>query len=172
MAYDQRKIGPAWTCEQSDESLRCPHEEGLGTLQSIKRAESSLCAQCVFKDPWFLHADSEDCSDWADAQADRNLRWAHSHMVLSWGGSFYRGVGKHRLYMSDAAARKHGKYKTTMYQCMRECNRYFGIFLPKLYAYNAPFSILTSSVNIPRIHGSIAKFYAYNVPSHGSMEVL
>ena len=25
----------------------------------------------------FLHADSEDCTDWADAQADLCLRWAH-----------------------------------------------------------------------------------------------
>ena len=25
----------------------------------------------------FLHADSEDCSDWAEAQADLSLRWAH-----------------------------------------------------------------------------------------------
>ena len=29
----------------------------------------------------FLHADSEDWSDWADAQADPSLRWAHSHFV-------------------------------------------------------------------------------------------
>ena len=33
-------------------------------------SESSLCAQWVAKDPMFLHADSEDWSDWADAQAD------------------------------------------------------------------------------------------------------
>ena len=30
-------------------------------------SESSLCAQWVAKDPSFLHADSEDSSDWADA---------------------------------------------------------------------------------------------------------
>ena len=30
-------------------------------------SESSLCAQWVAKDPSFLHADSEDWSDWADA---------------------------------------------------------------------------------------------------------
>ena len=40
-------------------------------------SESSLCAQWVAKDPSFLHADSEDWSDWADAQADLSLRWAH-----------------------------------------------------------------------------------------------
>ena len=45
-------------------------------------SESSLCAQWVANDPSFLHADSEDWSDWADAQADLSLRWAH--MPLCW----------------------------------------------------------------------------------------
>ena len=44
-------------------------------------SESSLCAQWVAKDPSFLHADSEDWSEWADAQADLSLRWAHTHFV-------------------------------------------------------------------------------------------
>ena len=44
-------------------------------------SESSLCAQWVAKDPSFLHADSEDWSDWADAQSDLSVRWAHSHFV-------------------------------------------------------------------------------------------
>ena len=39
--------------------------------------ESSQCVQWVAKDPGFLHADSEDWSDWADAQADLSLRLAH-----------------------------------------------------------------------------------------------
>ena len=44
------------------------------------------------KKAWVLShpsAHSEDWSDWADAQADLNLRWAHSHfvLVLSWCGS-------------------------------------------------------------------------------------
>ena len=50
-------------------------------------SESSLCAQWVAKDPSFLHADSEDWSDWANAQADLSLRWAHPHFVgfvMSW----------------------------------------------------------------------------------------
>ena len=45
------------------------------------RSASSLCAQWIAKDPTFLHADSEDWSDWEDAQADLRLRWAHSHFV-------------------------------------------------------------------------------------------
>ena len=39
--------------------------------------QSLLCTQWVAKDLNFLHADSEDWSDWADAQADLSLRWAH-----------------------------------------------------------------------------------------------
>ena len=45
-------------------------------------SESSLCAQLVAKNPSFFHADSEDWSDWADAQADLSLRWAH--MSFCW----------------------------------------------------------------------------------------
>ena len=44
-------------------------------------SESSLCAQWVAKDPRFLHANSEDWSNWANAQADLSLHWAHSHFV-------------------------------------------------------------------------------------------
>ena len=44
--------------------------------------QSSLCAQWVAKDLRFLHADNEDWSDWADAQADLSLRWAH--MPFCW----------------------------------------------------------------------------------------
>ena len=40
-------------------------------------SESSLSAQWIAKDPKFLHVDSEDRSDWADAKADLSLRWAH-----------------------------------------------------------------------------------------------
>ena len=44
-------------------------------------SKSSLCAHWVAKDPSFLHVDSEDWSDWADAQADLSLHWVHSHFV-------------------------------------------------------------------------------------------
>ena len=44
--------------------------------------ESSLSALWVAKEPSFLQADSEDWSDWADAQADLSLRWAH--MPFCW----------------------------------------------------------------------------------------
>ena len=41
-------------------------------------SESSLCAWRVVKDPRFLPADSEDWSDWVDAQADQSSLGAHS----------------------------------------------------------------------------------------------
>ena len=44
--------------------------------------QSSVCAQWVAKDLSFHHADSEDWSDWADAQDDLSLRWAH--MPFCW----------------------------------------------------------------------------------------
>ena len=40
-------------------------------------SESLLSAQWVAKDPRFLHADSKLLSDWAGAQADLSLCWAH-----------------------------------------------------------------------------------------------
>ena len=51
-------------------------------------SESSLCALWEAKDPSFFHADSEDWSDSADAQAGLSLRWTHgfchalAHMFL------------------------------------------------------------------------------------------
>ena len=52
----KRRLRSAWASAQSD--------------------QSSLSAQWVAKDPSFLHADSEDWSNLAYAQADLNLRWA------------------------------------------------------------------------------------------------
>ena len=40
-------------------------------------SESSLYTQWITKDPRFLHADSKDWSDWADALVDLSRRWAH-----------------------------------------------------------------------------------------------
>ena len=45
------------------------------------KTEISLGAQWAAKNPVFLQADSEDWSDWADAQADLSLRWVHSQFV-------------------------------------------------------------------------------------------
>ena len=53
----QTPLALAAASAQSDQSLRCPHEESLGVELPIK------------------------CSDWVDAQADLSLRSAHSHIV-------------------------------------------------------------------------------------------
>ena len=45
-------------------------------------SESSLGAQWVANIQSFLHADGEDWSDWADAETDLSLRWAH--MPFCW----------------------------------------------------------------------------------------
>ena len=36
-----------------------------------------LCTQRRLRSAWFLHVDSGEWSDWADAQADLSLCWAH-----------------------------------------------------------------------------------------------
>ena len=58
-----------------------PVKTQIGLGISPVWSESSLCAQWIAKDPSFLHADSEDWSDWVDTQADLSLRWAHNHIV-------------------------------------------------------------------------------------------
>ena len=63
-----------------------PHMSHLMTKPTkwlcTQRSLRSAWAQWVAKNPSFLHADSEDWSDWADAQADLSHHWAHM--------SFYR----------------------------------------------------------------------------------
>ena len=51
-------------------------------IQSTQSDQSLLCAQWVAKDTNFLHSDSEDWSDWVDAQADLSLCWAHMPFCL------------------------------------------------------------------------------------------
>ena len=66
----------------------CPAKTQISLGIRTVWPESSLCAQWVAKEPSFLHKDSEDWSDLADAQADLSLCWAQSFLlVLSWGGS-------------------------------------------------------------------------------------
>ena len=67
-----------WQNQQNDvRPAKTQISLGICSVWSV----SSLCAQCVAKDPRFLHADSEDWSDWLDAQADLHLRWAPTHFV-------------------------------------------------------------------------------------------
>ena len=110
----QQRLSSAWASTQSDQSLRCPHEERLCmTLGPAKTqislgihpvwSESSLCTQWVAKDPTFLHADSED-SDQTGRMP--RLIWVFAGrtvilLVLSWWGSYlYRNhkLNKKCLY--------------------------------------------------------------------------
>ena len=65
----------------------------LHPVQTLISDQSSMCAHWVAilaKDQKFLHADSEDWSDWATAQVDPSLRWVHIILlVLSCDSSFY-----------------------------------------------------------------------------------
>ena len=54
----QQRLRSAWASAQSDQSLRCPHEESLGPLLPIERTVKTLTAQ-----------------------SDQSLSWAHSHFV-------------------------------------------------------------------------------------------
>ena len=59
----QRRLRSAWASAQSDQSLRCPHEESW-----------------VLSYP--LSAQQRLWSDWVDVQADLSLRWAY--MPFCW----------------------------------------------------------------------------------------
>ena len=64
----------AWQNQQNE---MCPAKTNISLAICPVWLESSLCAEWVAKDPRILHADSDDGSDWVDAQADLSLRWAH-----------------------------------------------------------------------------------------------
>ena len=71
-------IGKRWAAaRQNQQNEFCAQQRHISLGIRPVWLESSLCAQWVAKEPSFLHADSEDWSDWADAHADLSLRWAH-----------------------------------------------------------------------------------------------
>ena len=64
-------------------------------------SESSLCTQWVAKDPSFLHVDSKDCSEWADAQAAESSLGAHATLLgLSWGSSNVSTFHTHQFLLN------------------------------------------------------------------------
>ena len=94
-------------------------------------SESSLCAHWVAKEPGFLHADSEDWSNWMDAQADLSLRWVHKPFcwfchegaqiwsVLSlcmFGGGVLRMILQ-LVMVADNSFLRPAQYKLTLQQC-------------------------------------------------------
>ena len=75
-------------CIDKEKGLNCCFASELCTWAASWQNEQNdcasseskclLCAQWVAKDLSFLRVDSEDWSDWADAQAELRLRWTHS----------------------------------------------------------------------------------------------
>ena len=71
----QRRLRSAWaSTAQSDQSLRCPHEESLGPKLPTERTAKTLIRLGGCPQRRLL-------SDWADAKTDLSLCWAHSHFV-------------------------------------------------------------------------------------------
>ena len=76
--YQVMKNFFSWACaRQNQQNYLCTQWRFRSAWTSTLSDPSSLCTQWVAKDQSFLHADSEDWSDWADAQADLSLHWAH-----------------------------------------------------------------------------------------------
>ena len=59
----------------------CAQRRLRSALASAQSDLSLRCALMGAKDTSFLLADSENWSDWADAQAYLSLRWTHTHFV-------------------------------------------------------------------------------------------
>ena len=68
----QQRLRSAWASAQSDQSLRCPHEESLGQLP-FKRTAKTLIRL-------------DGCPFWSES----SLGWHVILLVLSWGGSYGR----------------------------------------------------------------------------------
>ena len=72
MSVRPAKTQITWATAQSDQSLRCPHEESLGPLLPTERTAKTQISLGIQRRLW---------SDWADAQADLSLRLAHTHFI-------------------------------------------------------------------------------------------
>ena len=70
-----------WAASWQNQKNDCPQRRLISLGSCLVWLESSLYAQWVAKDSSFLHADSEDWSDWADAQAELSLGWVHAHFI-------------------------------------------------------------------------------------------
>ena len=68
-----------WQNQQND---MCAQRRLRSTWASAQSDQSSLYAWRKLGSLATHRAHSEDWSEWADAQADLSLRWAHSHFVV------------------------------------------------------------------------------------------
>ena len=76
-----------WAASWQNQQNECAPSEDPDQPGHLPNLIRVFAVHSIAKDPRFLHADSEDWSDWADAQADLSLRWAHTHFVgfvISW----------------------------------------------------------------------------------------
>ena len=80
-----------WATAWQNQTNECaPSEDQISLSIHPVWSESSLSAWRKFGFLATHKAHSEDWSDWAHAQADLSLRWAHSHFVfLPCRGSYY-----------------------------------------------------------------------------------
>ena len=76
--YWQERCNYKWAAAwQNLQNELCAQRRLRSVWASTQSDQSSLCTKQVAKDPRFLHAVSEDWSDWEDAQADPSLCWGH-----------------------------------------------------------------------------------------------
>ena len=68
------KWDASWQNQQND---LCAQRRLRSAWASVQSGQSRLCAQWATKESSFLHVDSQDWSDWANAQAALSLCWAH-----------------------------------------------------------------------------------------------
>ena len=120
----QRKLRSAWASAQSDQSLRCPHEESLGPWLPIERtaktlirlggcpgwSESSLGAQAILLVlSW--RGSFETIVDWEcgrhNAKVDRHQGW--DWLAYKWKDEQYKQMWSsyHCLYRASCS-QKHG----------------------------------------------------------------
>ena len=115
----QRRLRLAWASTQSDQSLRCPHEECL-VLSYPLRAVRRL---------W---------SDWVDAQADLSLRWAHTHFV-----GFVMSRLKLNFILSRCAKTGSSFNFVSVKETFKKCNPSdFKFYLSKLTYKKSPYGVM------------------------------
>ena len=75
--YTGSEMVKRWATTWQNQQNGCVPSESLGSAQASTQSDQSLlCPRWTAKDPRFLHADSEDWSD-----------WVHAQLVLSCRGS-------------------------------------------------------------------------------------
>ena len=71
-----------WAATWQNQQSECAPNELRSAWASAQSDQSSLCTQWVAKDPQLSSCRQLRLwPDWADAQADLRLRWAHTHFV-------------------------------------------------------------------------------------------